>query len=164
MRPDGNETVLFESNVICEYIEETQAGARLHPDSPLDRAEHRAWMEFGSAILGDIWGLETAQTAELLEQKRSALGAKFARVEAVLATGPWFAGERFGLVDAVFAPIFRYFDLFDRLADLGLWTTTPKLNAWRARLGARAKRNGGPWVGLSRSSSAVSCSPRRLFA
>src|SRR5260221_14501886 len=28
---DGGEVALFESNVICEYIEETQAGAKLHP-------------------------------------------------------------------------------------------------------------------------------------
>ncbi len=40
---DG-EVALFESNVICEYIEETQGGARLHPQDPLQRAQHRAWM------------------------------------------------------------------------------------------------------------------------
>ena len=28
---DKGEVALFESNVICEYIEETQAGAKLHP-------------------------------------------------------------------------------------------------------------------------------------
>src|SRR4051812_2681272 len=33
--------VLFESNVICEYIEDTQSGARLHPEDPLRRAQHR---------------------------------------------------------------------------------------------------------------------------
>ncbi len=55
-RDDGKEVALFESNVICEYIEETQAGAKLHPQDALVRAEHRAWMEFGSAILGDLWG------------------------------------------------------------------------------------------------------------
>src|SRR5262249_49317712 len=47
------ETALFESNVICEFIEETQGGVNLHPRDPLERARHRAWMEFGSAILGD---------------------------------------------------------------------------------------------------------------
>ena len=32
---DKGEVALFESNVICEYIEETQAGARLHPADAL---------------------------------------------------------------------------------------------------------------------------------
>ena len=31
---DG-EAALFESNVICEYIEDTQGGAKLHPQDPL---------------------------------------------------------------------------------------------------------------------------------
>ena len=52
---DG-EAALFESNVICEYIEETQGGAKLHPQDPLQRAQHRAWMEFGSTILERAMG------------------------------------------------------------------------------------------------------------
>ncbi|MCC8967954.1 glutathione S-transferase family protein [Bradyrhizobium sp. Pear76] len=134
---DGNEVALFESNVICEYIEETQAGAKLHPQDPLTRAEHRAWMEFGSAILGDLWGLETATDAAAFESKRQAVAAKFARVEAALGAGPFFAGEKFSLVDAVFAPIFRYFDLFDQLTDLAVFTHTTKLRAWRSALAQR---------------------------
>ncbi|MDH2381386.1 glutathione S-transferase family protein [Bradyrhizobium sp. CER78] len=134
---DGKEVALFESNVICEYIEETQGGAKLHPQDPLTRAEHRAWMEFGSAILGDLWGLETATDAAAFEGKRQAVAAKFARVEAALGAGPFFAGERFSLVDAVFAPIFRYFDLFDQLTDLAVFTHTPKLRAWRSALAQR---------------------------
>lgn len=136
-RDDGKEVALFESNVICEYIEETQAGAKLHPQDALTRAEHRAWMEFGSAILGDLWGLETATDAAIFESKRQAVAAKFARVEAALGAGPFFAGEKFSLVDAVFAPIFRYFDLFDQLTDLAVFTHTPKLRAWRSALAQR---------------------------
>ncbi|WFU60615.1 glutathione S-transferase family protein [Bradyrhizobium brasilense] len=136
-RDDGKEVALFESNVICEYIEETQAGAKLHPQDPLVRAEHRAWMEFGSAILGDLWGIETATDAAAFESKRQAVVAKFARVEAALGAGPFFAGQNFSLVDAVFAPIFRYFDLFDQLTDLAVFTHTPKLRAWRSALAQR---------------------------
>jgi glutathione S-transferase len=134
---ERGEVALFESNVICEYIEETQAGQNLHPADPLARAEHRAWIEFGSAILGDLWGLETATDPAVFESKHQALAAKFARVEAALGAGPFFAGEKFSLVDAVFAPIFRYFDVFDDLADLGLFRSTPKVRAWRQTLAQR---------------------------
>ncbi|WP_426609073.1 glutathione S-transferase family protein [Bradyrhizobium sp. McL0616] len=134
---DKGEVALFESNVICEYIEETQAGAKLHPTEALTRAEHRAWMEFGSAILGDLWGLETTTDPATFESKRQALSAKFARVEAALSAGPFFAGEAFSLVDAVFAPIFRYFDLFDELTELSIFKDLPKVWAWRAQLAKR---------------------------
>lgn len=136
-QPDGGETMLFESNVICEYIEETEAGPKLHPADPLERAQHRAWMEFGSAILSDLYGLETTRDPAVFESKRAAIAAKFARVEAALGDGPFFAGERFSLVDAVFAPVFRYFDLFDTFADLGIFAGTPKLRAWRSVLRER---------------------------
>lgn len=137
LRPDGSEAVLFESNVICEYIEETEAGPALHPADPMARAQHRAWMEFGSAILSDLYGLETTRDPAVFESKRAAIAAKFARVEAALGEGPFFAGERFSLVDAVFAPIFRYFDLFDRLIDLAIFAATAKLRDWRSSLRAR---------------------------
>jgi glutathione S-transferase len=134
---DKGEVALFESNVICEYIEETQAGTKLHPQDPLARAEHRAWMEFGSVTLSDLWGLETAKDATTFEAKREAVAAKFARVEVALGAGPFFAGEKFSLVDAVFAPIFRYFDVFDEFTDLAMFKDMPKLRKWRAELAKR---------------------------
>jgi len=134
---DKSEVALFESNVICEYIEDTQTGAKLHPADALKRAEHRAWMEFGSAILGDLWGLETTTDPATFESKRQALAAKFARVEAALGAGPYFAGETFSLVDAVFAPVFRYFDVFDELTELRIFSDLPKVRGWRAELAKR---------------------------
>jgi glutathione S-transferase len=134
---DKGEVALFESNVICEYIEETQGAAKLHPQDPLQRAQHRAWMEFGSAILTDLWGLETTTDAAIFESKREAVAAKFARVEAALGAGPFFAGQNFSLVDAVFAPIFRYFDVFDEFIDLAVFAKTPKLLMWRTELAKR---------------------------
>jgi glutathione S-transferase len=134
---DRGEVALFESNVICEYIEETQGGVALHPAGALARAGHRAWMEFGSATLGDLWGLETTTDPVTFESKRQALVAKFARVEAALGPGPYFAGDQFSLVDAVFAPVFRYFDLFDELTELSIFRDLPKVRAWRAELAKR---------------------------
>ncbi len=133
---DGTEVVLFESAVICEYLEDTQPNP-LHPADPLERARHRGWVEFGSSILGDIWGFETAKDAGAAAGKAADLAAKFARLEAALGEGPHFAGERFSLVDAVFGPIFRYFDVFDLIADYGIFAATPKVRAWRAALAAR---------------------------
>jgi glutathione S-transferase len=131
-----DDEILFESAVICEYLEDTIAPA-LHPAAPLQRARHRAWMEFGSAVLDDIWGLETAQDAAGVARKADDLRKRFEWLEANLADRPYFAGERFCLVDAVFGPVFRYFDVFDQIADLGVFATVPKVRAWRAALASR---------------------------
>jgi glutathione S-transferase len=131
-----DDTVIFESAVILEYLEETQPNP-LHPNDPLVRAEHRAWIEVGSAILSDIAGFYTAPDERILNAKAQAMKAKFARVEERLVGSPWFDGAAFHLIDGVFGPIFRYVDAFDRIADFGVLTGRPKLAEWRAALAKR---------------------------
>lgn len=127
---------IFESAVILEYLEETQPNS-LHPTDPLTRAEHRAWIEFGSSVLNDIWSLYVAPDAAALEAKANALAAKFAQIERRLGQEPYFDGEHFSLVDAVFGPVFRYFDVFDRIGDFGMLAGKPKVSAWREALALR---------------------------
>ncbi len=128
--------VLFESSVIVEYLEETQFKP-LHPQAPLNKARHRAWMEFGSSILADIWIIETTPDETAFHTKAKLLKEKFTRIENALHAGPYFAGEKFSIVDAVFAPVFRYFDVFDGILDLGVFDGLPKVQAWREALASR---------------------------
>lgn len=127
---------IFESAVICEYLEE-QYLPRLHPIDSLERARHRAWIEFGSTILNTISKFYVAPDRAALGQQCEELVAKFQRVEAALKAPPFFAGARFSVVDAVFGPIFRYLDTFERIADFGIFETTPKVSAWRRALAGR---------------------------
>jgi glutathione S-transferase len=127
---------IFESAVILEYLEETQAHP-LHPADALARAEHRSWIEFGSAVLNDIAGLYSAADEAAFSAKAAQLEARFARLEARVAAAPWFDGETFSLVDAVFGPVFRYFDVFDKIGDFGILAGKPRLARWRAALAAR---------------------------
>lgn len=130
-------TSIFESAVICEYLDETLA-PRLHPEAALARARHRSWIEFGSAVLNTIGRFYNAPDSTSLAQQRDELNAMFAQIEAVLGEGPYFAGQHFSLVDAVFGPVFRYFDVFEQIADDGFFARTPKVRAWRRQLASRA--------------------------
>ena len=130
------DSIVFESAVILEYLEETQLKP-LHPRDPLTRAEHRAWIEFASTMLGDIWGLETAQDKAAFGAKVKQSEQRFARLEEHLVAAPWFDGDTFSLVDAVFAPVFRYFDVFDEIGDFGILADKPKIARWRQSLRGR---------------------------
>jgi glutathione S-transferase len=130
------DTAIFESAVILEYLEETQARP-LHPADPLVRAEHRAWIEFGSTVLNDIAGFYAARDEATFNAKAVLLEARFARLEARVAAAPWYDGAGFSLVDAVFGPVFRYFDVFDEIGDFGILAGKPKLAYWRKSLAAR---------------------------
>lgn len=144
VRHDGEETIIFESAVILEFLEETEANP-LHPADPRDRARHRAWIEFGSAILNAIGRLYSARDEIAFKSEAKALSAMFDRVEGELArngTGPWFDGERFSLVDAVYGPIFRYFDTFDRIGEFRILAGKKRVAAWREALhGRRSVKN-----------------------
>lgn len=125
---------VFESAVICEYLDETLA-PRLHPHDALWRAREHGWMVFGSAVLNTIRAFYMAADGDRLEQQRTALRRHFEQVESALdGEGPWFAGVRFGMVDAVFAPVFRYVDVFERLGEPELFTGLGRVQRWRSAL------------------------------
>jgi glutathione S-transferase len=154
---------LFESAVICDFLDESFS-PRLHPDEAFQRARERAWVAFGSALLDAIAGFYSAPD-EALQAKRADIASRFATLEAALdARGPWFAGERFGMVDAVFGPIFRYFDAFERIDDFAFFEGLVRVPAWRVALRGRpsvraAVDEGYPerlWDFLRRRGSALS--------
>lgn len=134
--PQVGDAAIFKSAVILEYREETQA-APLHPSDPLRRAEHRSWIEFGSATLNDIAGFYAAPDAAAFASKASALSDKFALLEGRLGDGPFFDGLHFTLVDAVFGPVFRYFDVLDQIGEFTILTGKSNVAAWRMALARR---------------------------
>jgi glutathione S-transferase len=138
---DGGAVSIFESAVILEYLEETCAYP-LHPADALERARHRGWIEFCSQTLNAIWRFYSATDMAALEKERAGLADMFERLEAELGEGPFFTGERFSLVDAVFAQAFRYFDAFDRLDVSGILDGKPKVAAWRKTLAGRPSVRG----------------------
>ena len=128
--------VIFESTAILEFLEETQHG-ELHPADPVLRAQHRGWIAYASAVLDGIAGMYAAPVEPVFAQKIELLRVKFQRLDSVLADGPWFAGETFSLVDTAFAPVFRYFDVFDNIEDFGVLDGLGKIGTWRESLARR---------------------------
>ena len=132
---DGSTHVLFESAVIAEYLDEI-AGQPLLPREPLAKARQRAWVEVASATIGDIGKLYAASDLASFETAREALDKRLETIAAEIA-GPWFGGDRFGLVDAAFAPAFRYLDVFDWRIGREVVSRPDKVRAWASALAAR---------------------------
>ena len=124
---------IFESAVILEYLEYTQ-NYPLHPVDALERARHRSWIEFASATLNSIAAFYNAKTDEAFAEKTRDLDRKFDRLENEIEGGPFFAGAHFSLVDAAFAPVFRYFDVLDDFGDFAKLSEKQKVSAGRAAL------------------------------
>lgn len=132
---------IFESSVICEYLEDV-VGPRLHPQDSLARARHRGWIEYASSVLNTIGSLYSAQDEAAFAAALGLLRERFAWLETVLGEGPYFGGANFSLVDAAFGPVFRYLDLFDAHGVLAIPQELRRVEAWRAALAARPSVRG----------------------
>ena len=131
-----NSRSLFESAVICEYLNEVTPNS-LHPKDYLEKAHHRSWIEFGSGILNNIASLYNANDKERFQEIHIQIQESFQLIEKVIYGTPFFSGDKFHLVDAAYAPILRYFDVFDSFSDLNTFANLPRCQVWRNALRQR---------------------------
>jgi len=131
-----DETVLFESAVIAEYTNEIGSGALLS-STPVEKARERAWIEFASATLDNIGSFYSAAGEKNFVKAQDQLEAKWHHLERNLPQSTFFTGEEFSLVDAAFAPVFRYLDLFEQLVEIEFLKRYPKIKKWRRALAKR---------------------------
>ena len=70
---------------------------------PLHRADHRAWIEFASNMLGNLYMMKMSKDEESYNRYSGRLIEQLYRVENRLGEGPWFNGADFSLADTAFA-------------------------------------------------------------
>ena len=128
-----DDEILFESAVINEFVDEI-TGGELQPSEPLARAKNRAWIEFASDMLGNLYRMKMSKEEERYLKYRDLLASQLARVEKRLGDGPWFNGEQFTLADTAFAPLFRQDSVAGGRLSVIDAQTMPKLSAWAERL------------------------------
>jgi len=127
------DAVLFESAVINEYLDEVNLPA-MHPDDPLLRAQHRAWIEFSSEMIMNHYNMMIASDSETFTNFQNLLVKQFAQLEQILGEGPFFNGENLSLVDAAFAPLFMRIALLDEQHPLHLFQQGSRVDQWSCAL------------------------------
>jgi glutathione S-transferase len=88
-------------------------------------------MEFGPSILTAIASLYTAKDDTTFQLAVEVVCNKFRLLENVLGHGQFFSCETFCIIDAVFGPIFRYFDVFF------IFNNLTKVQSYRTALSQR---------------------------
>ncbi|MEM9456626.1 MAG: glutathione S-transferase family protein [Myxococcota bacterium] len=128
--------VIFESNVILNYLDETTSGPRLFAEDPLERATERMWIEFISALMAKGWSLQAAPDEAKARELCADVRERLKRLTAVLPEpGPLWGGERLTMVDVAVGPILQRFTWAETLEPtLGLFEGLPRLQAWRDAL------------------------------
>lgn len=132
--------VLFESNAIAEYLDETLE-PRLHPADPIKRARNRAWTDFLPTF---TWGpglnsVTYCKTKDDLPDALETARKRLAPLEEAIAKergndGPYFNGDSLCLVDAAYGPFLQRFSIAEKVLQTGLLGDFPLVAAWTEAL------------------------------
>lgn len=125
---DGK-TAIFESAVINEFIDDVTE-PHLQARDPLQKALERAWIEFGSELLGCLYGMTTETDASRFEESLAEFADLLSRTQAVLGDGGYFRGNELSLVDTAYAPLFMRLRLLPRIHEDRRVQSLGKVGRW----------------------------------
>ena len=128
---------LFESMVICDYLDESTENS-LYPVDAFAKALNRSWIEFGNEILSITFDFLHTDDAKKFNHLKETLIDRFEILEDEISEGEYFNGDNFSMIDAVYAPIFRYHQNIMDYKDYDLFEDAPNIKAWGDRLLERA--------------------------
>lgn len=123
------EDVLFESAVINDYLDEMNPPS-LYPQNALEKAKNRAWIEFGSELIMNMFQWSIANDLEAHDRTKQTYLENLEKLENHLNNTPYFNGESLSLVDAAYAPLFQRQILLDKAMNGEILNGYPKTKAW----------------------------------
>lgn len=129
-----DDSALFESGPITEYIEEVYGSFRLHPGDPFAKAMHRAWIELASKNYLVQCRAQRSTDATDLDANTSKLSQAFAKIENVLDEGPYFSGSALSLVDATWFVLLHRAHIIEECSGFDFLSGFPKTKQWQAEL------------------------------
>lgn len=130
--------VLFESNAIAEFLDET-VSPQLHPTDAIKRARNRAWTDFVPDFSKGLSAAYRRDTVEEMEEGRTDAEKVLAKLEDAIKNergndGPYFNGDTLCLVDAAYAPFLQRFMIAEAKLNTGLLDVFPLVRAWTEAL------------------------------
>lgn len=128
-----NQSVVFESAVINEYLDEITSGGMM-PNKPLPRALNRSWMLFCGTFFNDIFNLVGARDKDTVEDFEYDIHEKLDRVESCKSDSRFFNGDKLSLIDTSYAALFMRLDLVKSGLDILDSKRFPRLAAWSQSL------------------------------
>ena len=131
-----NGTMIAESEIINEYLEDKFPEPALLPKDAEGRAQARSFSRLNDlyldppmrALLPQLFGKQL--DAGFVEEKIAELGSRLDQLNAMIA-GPWVTGDAFTLADAALAPtIFFLVNIMPMFGAKAPLEGRPKLAAW----------------------------------
>ena len=130
---------IFESQAICEYLDETCDAPRLLPEDPIERARDRGWFQFAEDVYAPVYRLLYTAEQDTYDRAVDDLVRGYARLDQELAGRDFLSGNgrRFGMADVALAPNFTKLELIGDLGGPRLPAELENVARWRNLLMSR---------------------------
>ncbi|XP_069132602.1 uncharacterized protein [Argopecten irradians] len=129
---------VYESDVCIQYVDELRSeGKQILPQDPYERAQARMWCDFISTkLVSPFYKMLAAKDKEQQEPIKKALLEGLATFsDAIDDVGPFFGGDKFGMVDILLCPFtLRFRPVLKHFRDFEVPDTDQyrKLHKWMA--------------------------------
>ncbi|BBO59202.1 glutathione S-transferase N-terminal domain-containing protein [Mycoavidus sp. B2-EB] len=108
--------ILYESNIINEYIDERFPHPQLMPSDPAQRARARLFLyNFEKELFVHVSTLETAKgrsTDKIYEKARQAIRDRLTQLAPIFVKNKYMLGEDFSMLDVAIAPLLWRLEYF----------------------------------------------------
>jgi RNA polymerase-associated protein len=98
--------VLYESNIINEYIDERFPHPQLMPADPVMRARTRLFLfNFERELFVHVQALENSNNQKLIDKARSTIRDRLTQLAPIMLKNKYMLGEDFSMLDVALAPL-----------------------------------------------------------
>ena len=98
--------VLYESNIINEYIDERFPHPQLMPADPVMRARTRLFLfNFERELFVHVQALENSNNQKLIEKARSTIRDRLTQLAPIMLKNKFMLGDDFSMLDVALAPL-----------------------------------------------------------
>jgi glutathione S-transferase len=135
-----NETSLYESNIVNEYLDEVYDSPKLMPENPEERALVRSWMAFADdyffpSIYRVRVGLQRGYSEDEIQEAKEKLDDALSRLDHQLEGREYLVGE-YTLADIAHAGNFHRLRLLAKSGEVSL-EMYPNVMVWIERVESR---------------------------
>lgn len=123
---------IWESAIVCEYLEEVCPQPALLPKDPGLKAQARIWIDWiSSGLVPPFYKLLKGQTPEEQNKAKDELFGALEKLENEgFQDGPWIHGNQLSLVDLETYPWFERWAVLEHYRDMAIPERFTKLRAW----------------------------------
>ncbi|XP_030058641.1 glutathione S-transferase omega-1 isoform X2 [Microcaecilia unicolor] len=120
--------VIYESPIICDYLDEAYPGKKLNPVDPYEKAKQKMLLEHFSKLASFlVMVLKAKKTGEDLGAHKAAFKEQFLKFEQLVPDTQFFGGNSISMIDYMVWPWFERLALFGVKESLN---DVPKLKKW----------------------------------